>query len=255
MRGTSGSPTTIWFSADELEILVALSTIALATVDGMRPRHVLASAVSSRASLSLLVTAQCTARIGAGLMPLGTIEPSLALERLAAPLNLPGKAPQATNLACAASYLSALVATAEREGWSPGDFGLEAIQTGGEVLTDALRSRAREVLGAPARSAYLMSEIVPVGGARCTEGHLHYPQEFGHVELLDPLTLQPAAPGQIATIVATPFALVALICMLFIREVPLRTTLDTATPLGPYDQSDDAPAVDYVSPTPREASL
>ena len=56
-------------------------------------------------------------------------------------------------------------------------------------------------------------------------------------------------------IVATPFALVALICMLFIREVPLRTTLDTATPLGPYDQPDDAPAVDYVSPTPREASL
>lgn len=204
--GTSGSPAIVWFSGDELETVVALSTIAFAIADGLRPHHVVASAVSSRAVLPLLVVAQCTRRIGAALVQLGTIEPCLALERLAAPLHLPGKAAQITRLNCAPSYLAALVAIAERDGWCPGDFGLESIQSGGEVLTDALRSRALETLGAPVRSSYLMTEIVPLGGTYCTQGHLHYPAEFGHVELLDPLTLQPAAPGQVATIVATPYA-------------------------------------------------
>jgi hypothetical protein len=51
-----------------------------------------------------------------------------------------------------------------------------------------------------------MTEIVPVGGAFCKQGHLHYPEEFGHVELVDPVTSQPAEPGQIAMIVATPYA-------------------------------------------------
>ncbi len=204
--GTSGSPTSVWFCADEIETATALSTIALAVADGLRPHHVLASAVSSRAVLPGLVVGECVRRIGAGLVHLGTIEPSLALERLAAPLNLPGKAPQITMLNCAASYLAALVAAAERDGWSPDDFGLEVITVGGEVLTGALRQRAQQALGARVRSTYLMTEIVPVGGAYCSQGHLHYPAEFGHVELLDPLTSQPAAPGQLAMLVVTPYA-------------------------------------------------
>jgi phenylacetate-CoA ligase len=51
-----------------------------------------------------------------------------------------------------------------------------------------------------------MTEIIPVGGAFCTQGHLHYPEEFGYVELVDPVTSQPAEPGRIAMIVATPYA-------------------------------------------------
>ena len=216
--GTTGSPTTVWFSADELEIIVALSTVAFGITEGLRPRHVIGHATSSRATLPLLVVAESTRRIGAALVQLGTIDPALALERLASPLNLPGKSPQITMLTGSASYLAALVAAAERDGWKAADFGLESIQVGGEVLTEALRLRAQEAFGAEVSSAYLMTEIMPVGAAYCTERHLHYPAEFGHVELLDPQTLEPAAPGAIATLVITPYSQYRR-CTLLLRYV------------------------------------
>lgn len=145
--GTTGTPTSVWFSAAEIEIMVALSVIGL-SMGGMRPRHVLASATSSRSALAQVGVTEAVRLTGASLIQLGTIDPVLALERLAAPLGLPGKAAQATHLTASTSYLAALVAAAESGGWQSRDFGLESIQAGGEVLSDALRCRAREVLGA-----------------------------------------------------------------------------------------------------------
>jgi phenylacetate-coenzyme A ligase PaaK-like adenylate-forming protein len=203
--GTTGTPTVVWFSAAELEILVALSVIGLSLGEGLRPRHLVALTTSSRATLPLVTTEAAVTRVGASFVQFGTIEPDLALERLAAPMGLPGKASQITHLYGAASNLAALVGAAEAGGWAAEDFGIESIQVGGEILSDALRVRAEEAFGADVASPYQMTEAAPLGGTPCSDGHLHYPSAFGYVEMLDPETFEPAGPGEIAVLVVTPY--------------------------------------------------
>ncbi|MEV7603076.1 phenylacetate--CoA ligase family protein [Kitasatospora sp. NPDC089797] len=203
--GTSGTPTAVWFSRAEMEGAIAFSTISAVLGLGLRPRHTVAYAGCSRATLPLLYAEESTTRAGAAFVQLGTIEPALALDRLAAPLGLPGRSPQVTHLTTSASYLAALVQEAEQRKWHGGDFGLESISVGGEVLSAPLRRRATEAFGADVSSGYLMTEILPSGATPCTRGHLHHTTEFGHLEVLDPVTLEPTAPGGTGTVVHTPY--------------------------------------------------
>ncbi|WP_333768027.1 phenylacetate--CoA ligase family protein [Streptomyces sp. IBSBF 2435] len=203
--GTSGTPTAVWFSRAELETTIALSTISAALTLGLRPRHTVAYAGCSRATLPLLTAEESATRVGASFVQFGTIDPALALDRLAAPLGLPGKALQITHLSASASYLSALVEAAERGGWRAADFGLESIGVGGEVLSDPLRERAEAAFGAPVSTSYLMTETLPSGGTPCSQGHLHHTTEFGYLEVLDPQTWEPAGPGCVGMVVHTPF--------------------------------------------------
>ncbi|MEU3563292.1 phenylacetate--CoA ligase family protein [Kitasatospora sp. NPDC006786] len=203
--GTSGTPTAVWFSRAELECAVAFSTISAVLGLGLRPRHTVAYAGCSRATLPLVNAEESATRAGAGFVQFGTVGPAVALDRLAAPLGLPGKDPRITHLTTSASYLAALVQEAEQRKWRSADFGLRSISVGGEVLSAPLRRRAEEVFGATATSAYLMTEILPSGATPCTRGHLHHTTEFGHLEVLDPLTWEPTAPGATGTVVHTPY--------------------------------------------------
>ncbi|WP_282107299.1 phenylacetate--CoA ligase family protein [Streptomyces sennicomposti] len=203
--GTSGTPTAVWYSRAELDTTLALSTISAVLGMGLRPHHTLAYAGCSRATLPLLNAEESTTRVGASFVQFGTLEPALALDRLAAPLGLPGKAPQITHLSTAASYLAALVHRAEHDGWRPADFGLESIGVGGEVLSRPLRERAEAVFGARVATSYLMTETLPSGGTPCAQGHLHHTTEFGHLEVLDPRTWEPTPPGGTGVVVHTPY--------------------------------------------------
>lgn len=203
--GTSGTPTSVWFSRDEIRTVIALSTISGALGLGLRPRHTVAYAGCSRATMPLLNAEESTTRLGASFVQLGTVAPEIVVDRLAAPLGLPGKAPQITHLTTSASYLSALVQHAEREGWRPGDFGLEGVSVGGEILSAPLRRRAEEVFGVAPASAYLATETLPSGGTPCSQGHLHHTTEFGHLEVLDPHSWEPTVPGDVGVLVHTPF--------------------------------------------------
>ena len=203
--GTSGTPTAVWFSRAELDTIAALSTISAVLNLGLRPHHTVAYAGCSRATLPLVNAAESVTRAGASFVQFGTIDPAVALDRLAAPLGLPGKAPQITHLTTSASYLAALVAQAERGGWQPSDFGLQSVEVGGEVLSRPLRERAAAALGATVSNSYLMTETVPSGAGPCREGHLHHATEFGHMEILDPQSWEPTPPGGLGMIVHTPY--------------------------------------------------
>ncbi|MET9143066.1 phenylacetate--CoA ligase family protein [Streptomyces sp. NPDC057197] len=203
--GTSGTPTAVWYSRAELDITIALSTISAALGMGLGPRDTLAYAGCSRATLPLLNAEESTTRVGASFVQFGTLEAAQALDRLAAPLGLPGKHGQISHLSTSASYLSALVHRAERDGWRPADFGLRSIGVGGEVLSRPLRERAEAVFGASVATSYLMTETLPSGGTPCDQGHLHHTAEFGHLEVLDPLTWEPTPPGGTGVIVHTPY--------------------------------------------------
>jgi phenylacetate-CoA ligase len=52
---------------------------------------------------------------------------------------------------------------------------------------------------------YGMTETWPFGGQLCERGHLHFEPVQGLLEIVAPDTGEPTAPGEIGTIVATPF--------------------------------------------------
>jgi phenylacetate-CoA ligase len=203
--GTTGTPTLVWFSEYEIELMASLSALALMMAGNLRSDDVWANAISSR-SIAQILTERAVTRTGSAFVHLGSIDPAATLDRLATPLHVPGKRPQITHLNLTASYLAALVQEAERGGWRSGDFALSTIWSGGEVLTDALRERAERTFGATVRDGYSMTEIAPVSGRVCADGHLHLPPDQGLVEILDPVTMDPAAPGAVGTIVVTPYS-------------------------------------------------
>jgi phenylacetate-CoA ligase len=95
---------------------------------------------------------------------------------------------------------------ARRRGLGPGDFTLRSISTGGEVLSPTLAAAAAEAFGVPGvNDLFGMTEVLPVSGRTCSQGHLHHDINTGYVEFLDLDTGEPAAPGALATVVITPF--------------------------------------------------
>jgi phenylacetate-CoA ligase len=92
-----------------------------------------------------------------------------------------------------------------RLGYRPGDFGLERILTGGELVTAGLLRRCQELFGAVEYvEAYGMTETLPFGGASCTDGHLHFDVSLGLLEVHNPETDGPAAAGEAGSLIVTP---------------------------------------------------
>lgn len=205
--GTTGVPTSVWFSRYELEAIAALSALSLILLNGVRPRHTIATFFSNRSTFTLVSMQQSAALAGAGAVAVGMVDPRIALDRLAAPLHVPGKEPQITHMSVTSSYLAALVWQAERDGWNARDFGLRQIFAAGEILTDSLRARAEEIFGAPVSETYSATEITPCGGQVCSHGHLHIPPEQAYVEIVDPVTGMPTPSGGTGTLAVTPYSL------------------------------------------------
>jgi acyl-CoA synthetase (AMP-forming)/AMP-acid ligase II len=94
-----------------------------------------------------------------------------------------------------------------RLGRRPADFGLERIIVGGEIVTAGLKRRCRQLFGAVRfDEGYGMTETWPVSGQRCTAGHLHWEVSQALVEVHDDWTNAPAGPGDVGSLVVTPFA-------------------------------------------------
>ncbi len=203
--GTSGIPTSFWFSRYEIELASAMAAVSLVMSAGFGPEDVLQVCVSSRAILGLHNTVEACRLIGAASFVTGIINPSETLARLTAPLNLPGKKPRVSAISINPSYLGMLLQEAERLGIRPDDFGLERILCGGEILTYALRKRAEAAFGASITDNYAMTETFPLAGLVCSEGHLHVAADQGLVEVLDPASFRPTEPGDVGTLVITPY--------------------------------------------------
>jgi phenylacetate-coenzyme A ligase PaaK-like adenylate-forming protein len=225
--GTTGRPTSIHFSADEMRTYIALTAIGLLARQVVGPADIIQVNTSSRASLGNTCFAGACARLGALVYPVGLVEPEHSLALLAEEHHLPGKKPKTSVLSIYPSYLGELVECGLRLGYRPGDFGLERIATGGELVTTGLKVRSQELFGpVEFMEGYGMTEPWPFGGVLCPEGHLHFEIAHGLLELLDPASGTPAQPGQAGNLVLTPFP-------------PFRQT----TLLLRYDTQDTAQAV------------
>ncbi len=205
--GTTGKPTSVYFTAREIQATGLLAAISFLQSGQITPEDIVQISTSSRATLGNTCFSQACQRIGAVWYQTGLVDPTHALMLLAEEHHLPGKKPRASFLNTYASYLGELVECGLANGYRPTDFGLERISVGGEIVTAGLKDRCAKLFG-PVEfiQGYAMTETWPFSGTRCAQGHLHFEPSQGLLEVLDPDTSETARPGQTGTIVATPFA-------------------------------------------------
>lgn len=206
-HGTTGTPTGIAFSRQELEAIAALSAIGFLLGGIICPDDIVHIGTSARALLGNLGLAGACAHIGATAYLAGLVSPEQTLAMLAERRNLPGKKARASILSTYPSYLGELVEYGLAAAYTPRDFGVERIITGGEVVTEGLKRRSQRLFG-PVNfvESYAMTETIPFSGTACSEGHLHFEPSYGLLEVLDPDSGAPAGPGETGNAVVTPFA-------------------------------------------------
>jgi phenylacetate-coenzyme A ligase PaaK-like adenylate-forming protein len=198
--GTTGHPAEIWLSAYEIELWPALAALSGLLRNEINPRDCMQINISSRATAAVQMNIKICRLAGARARMLGVIPPDESLDSL-----LSGGDEAPTLLSVYPSYLAQLVHAARRRGLSARDFHLRRADCGGEVLSPSLARATLETLGARANDTFAMTEILPVGGRTCTQGHLHMDLNIGFVEIIDPQTGMPAAPGELGTLVVTPY--------------------------------------------------
>jgi acyl-CoA synthetase (AMP-forming)/AMP-acid ligase II len=170
------------------------------------PEDIVLISTSARATLGNTCFMGACARIGAQVSMGGLVEPEQTLALLAEPRRLAGKKSLVSALSSYPSYLGELVTNGLRLGYRPADFGLERIFTGGEIVTAGLKARCQQLFGAVQFvEGFGMTEPWPFGGTLCAEGHLHFEPAHGLLEVLNPITGQPARAGEVGTLVLTPF--------------------------------------------------
>ncbi|MDQ3849041.1 MAG: AMP-binding protein [Actinomycetota bacterium] len=199
--GTTGQPVEVWLSRYELELWPALAALSGLLRDEIRPDDCMQINISSRATAAMAQNMAVCRLVGARTRPLGIVPVAESLNSL-----LGGPQPAPTLLATYPSYLAELVKLARRKGLGSEDFRLRRVDCGGEVLSPALARAARETLG-PVRvnDTFGMTEVLPVSGRVCEQGHLHHDLNMGFVEVIDIDTAQPAAPGELGSVVITPY--------------------------------------------------
>ena len=205
--GATGAPVVVCFSSGELAAYIALGAIDLLRRHTVASDDVVALATSSRAYLGNLCFAGACTRIGALVDWAGLDEPATLLRRLAERRRIAGKKERVSVLQVYPSYLGELIETGRTLGYGPADFGIQRLLVGGEVTSAGLLERSRALFGdVTIEQGYGMTEIWPVGGTLCEQGHLHFEPALGLVETVDPETGRTSAPNAVASLVVTPFA-------------------------------------------------
>jgi phenylacetate-CoA ligase len=203
--GTTGKPTSVYFSAYEMQTYIALAAIGNLSAGRIDESDIVQLSTSSRATLGNTCFAAGCARIGALVHLAGVVEPARTLALLSEEHRVPGKKPKVSYLMTYASYLGELVEYGLRQGYGPADFALERISVGGELVSEALKERSQWLFGTVEFDEdYAMTETWPSQGQRCSEGHLHFEPTSGVLEVIDPETGTPAGNGHAGTLVVTP---------------------------------------------------
>jgi len=199
--GTTGRPAEVWLSRYEVELWPAMAALSGLLRNEISPDDTMQINISSRATAAVQQTMTVCRLVGARSSVLGVVPPEESLNAL-----LAGGEGAPTLLSTYPSYLAELVRAARRRGVGPDDFRLRRIDCGGEVLSPALVRATYDTLGPRlVNDTFGMTEILPVSGRVCDEGHLHHDLNMGFVEVVDFTDGAPVAPGQIGTVVVTPY--------------------------------------------------
>jgi phenylacetate-coenzyme A ligase PaaK-like adenylate-forming protein len=205
--GTTGQAAFTVFTRHEMEayaLLGALTYLLQGTITG---RDIVQVSTSARAVLGNTVFMNACQRVGALVYQTGLVEPEQALAQLTKGHAVAGRNPRSSFLLTYPSYLAKLTQTGLQQGYGPTDFGLQRIGLGGEIVTEAVRQRSRALFGDVSfQESYALTEAWPINGQVCEQGHLHFEPTAGLVEVIDPDSGRPTRPGEIGSLVLTPFA-------------------------------------------------
>ncbi|NOX24793.1 MAG: phenylacetate--CoA ligase [Deltaproteobacteria bacterium] len=110
-----------------------------------------------------------------------------------------------TTLVCTPSYALLMADVMEENGISINELSLKFGLFGGEPWSEAMRNEIQDKLAISATDNYGLSEVMGPGVAgECQERHgLHINEDHFLVEIINPETLEPAAPGDLGEIVIT----------------------------------------------------
>lgn len=198
--GTTGQPAQVWLSRYEAELWPALAGLSGLLRGEIGPADCMQVNISSRATAAVQHNVTLCRLVGARAKVVGVVPADVSLDALLSTNSTP------TLLATYPSYLAQLVNAARRRGISATEFRLRRIDVGGEVLTAALAAAAKKVFGAAVvNDTFAMTEVLPVSGRTCNQGHLHHDVNMGLVEIVGMENGRPVSPGQIGTVVVTPF--------------------------------------------------
>lgn len=205
--GTTGKPTTMTFTPDELETFALFSAVNMLFDRSITNEDIVQVSTSARALLGNGTFMGACQRVGALVFQTGIIDPAQALALLAEAHEIPGKKRRISSLLTYPSYLGRMLEAGLRLGYTAADFDLRGISLGGEIVTEGIKRRGQALFGPVTfGEGYGITETWPFGGTLCEQGHLHFEPSHGLLEVIDPDTGRTTEPGEIGTLVLTPFA-------------------------------------------------
>ena len=203
--GTTGWPTSVYFSEYELHVIGVFAALTFMTQRYVKPDDIVQIAITTRATLGVLAVTRGCAAIGAAVHIAGMVGPDYTLNLLTEQHRLPGKKAKVSVLSTYPTYFGQLIERGLELGYEPSDFGLERVLTGGELLSEGLRRRSEQLFGQlDFVENYALTELTPMTGNLCLDGHLHFEPSSGIAEVLDLESYRPVAPGEPGVLVGTP---------------------------------------------------
>jgi phenylacetate-CoA ligase len=199
--GTTGKPAEVWMSRYEAELWPALAALSGLLRNEINHTDCLQINLSSRATAAVQHDLEVCRLVGARSRALGLISVDQSIDSLLDD----GGGSRPTILGTYPSYLARLVTGAQRRGLGPKDFSIRRIDVAGELLSAALADAAQDVFGVRPSDTFAMTEVLPVSGRTCEQGHLHVDLNMGLVEVVALDGSGRVEPGQLGTMVVTPY--------------------------------------------------
>ncbi len=199
--GTTGTPTEVWMSRYEAELWPGLAALSGLLRNEINHTDCFQINQSSRATAALQHNLEVSRLVRARSRALGLIDPDASIDSL---LDGSGGV-KPTILGTYPSYLARLITAARQRRLGPQDFALRRIDVAGELLSRAVARGAEETFGCYPSDTFAMTEILPVSGRTCAQGHLHIDLNIGLVEVITLDGARAAEPGELGTMVITPF--------------------------------------------------
>ncbi len=194
--GTTGQATVIYYTREDIETWAELVARSM-YMTGLRPGDVFQNMMGYGLFTGGLGFHYGAERLGALTIPVGAGNSQRQVQLMQQFCT--------TAVHIIPSYALYLLTTFEHLGVDPRDLPLRLAFIGAEPHTEDVRRRIEEAYGLKAFNSYGLSELNGPGVAfECPEQNgMHVWEDHFLLEVIDPQTLEPAAPGEVGEVVLT----------------------------------------------------
>lgn len=222
--GTTGKPTVVGYTRNDMELWSNLCARFL-VAGGLRPEHFVQVAFGYGLFTGGFGLHYGVEKVGAAVVPASsgnTARQIMLLQDL-----------DVNVLICTPSYALNVAEVMAQQGIRPGDLKLRFGHFGGEQWTEDMRREIERSLGIFAFNNYGLSEIIGPGvsGECAARTGMHCQEDHFIFELINPVTLEPVAPGEQGELVITSLTKEAMPIIRY-RTRDLTVLYDSPCPCG-----------------------